>query len=333
MKVACLRGTGLDSIKIETRDVPDPGPGEVRVRVRASSLNYHDLAVAMGMIPTDPGRILLSDGAGEVDAVGDGVTGWKTGDRVLSLFFPNWQSGPPEMSGLLGVPGDHRDGFAAEYVCVPETALTPMPSGLDFAQAATLPCAALTAWRALFVERRTQPGDIILTQGSGGVSVFALQMAKAAGATVISTSSSDEKLQTLKSMGADHLINYKTTPKWGAAAREITQGRGVDGIVEIGGPGTLSESITACRVGGDIALIGVLTGVSGEVPTARLFQSNITLSGITVGSAAHQRDMVRAFEANGIEPHISDRFALDELAKAFAHQAGGRHFGKIVIEI
>ena len=333
MKVACLRGAGLDSIQIEERDLPEPGPGEVRIRVRASSLNYHDLAVVMGMIPTEAGRILLSDGAGEVDAVGEGVTRWAKGDNVMSLFFPNWQSGTPEMGNLLGVPGDHADGFAAEYICVPETALTLMPKGLDFAQAATLPCAALTAWRALFVERQTQPGDIVLTQGSGGVSVFALQMAKAAGATAISTSSSDAKLETLKALGADHLINYKGTPKWGAAAREITGGRGVDAVVEIGGPGTLSESITACRIGGDIGLIGVLTGVAGPVPTARLFQSNITLSGITVGSAEHQMDMVRAIEANGLQPSISDRFALEDLAKAFAHQAAGKHFGKVVIEI
>ncbi|MGB6229351.1 MAG: NAD(P)-dependent alcohol dehydrogenase [Litorimonas sp.] len=314
--------------------MPEPRPGEVRVRVRASSLNFHDLAVVMGLIPNvEPGRVLLSDGAGEVDAVGKGVTRWRAGDRVLSLFFPNWPSGTPELSSLLGVPGDHADGFAAEFVCVPETALTRMPDGLDFAEAATLPCAALTAWRALFVERTTKPGETVLVQGSGGVSVFALQMAKAAGATVIATSSSDEKRKRLEALGADHTINYRDTPDWGQAAREFTNGRGVDAVVEIGGPGTLSESITACRIGADIALIGVLTGVSGEVPTARLFQSNITMSGITVGSRAHQKDMVRAFETTGLEPVISDRFALDDLAKAFAHQAAGKHFGKVVIEI
>lgn len=333
MKIACLRGAGLESITIEERDVPEPGPGEVRVRIRASSLNYHDLAVVMGMIPTEAGRILLSDGAGEVDAVGEDVSRWAIGDRVMSLFFPNWQSGTPELSSLLGVPGDHADGFAADYVCVPETALTRMPDGLDFAQAATLPCAALTAWRALFVERTTKPGDIVLVQGSGGVSLFALKMAKAAGATVIATSSSDAKRMRLEALGADHTINYRNIHKWGAAARDWTGGRGVDAVVEIGGPGTLSESITACRIGADIALIGVLTGVSGEVPTARLFQSNITMSGITVGSAEHQGDMVRAIEANGLKPHISDRFALDDLAAAFAHQAGGKHFGKVVVEI
>lgn len=251
----------------------------------------------------------------------------------MSLFFPNWQSGTPELSSLMGVPGDHVDGFAAEFVCVPESALTRMPDGLDFAQAATLPCAALTAWRALFVTRTTKPGDIVLTQGSGGVSTFALQMAKAAGASVIATSSIDAKLDRLRKMGADHVINYRQTPKWGDAAREITKGRGVDAIIEIGGPGTLSQSITACRIGADIALIGVLTGISGEVPTARLFQSNITLSGITVGSAEHQSDMVRGIEASGLQPQISDRFSLDDLAAAFAHQAGGQHFGKVVIEI
>ncbi|MGB3456108.1 MAG: NAD(P)-dependent alcohol dehydrogenase [Litorimonas sp.] len=333
MKVACLRGEGLDSIVIEDRAVPEPGPGEVRVRVRACSLNYHDLAVVMGMIPTDAGRVLLSDGAGEIEAVGEGVTRWAVGDRVMSLFFPNWQSGTPELPSLLGVPGDHEDGFAADAVCVPENGLTRMPDGLDYVQAATLPCAALTAWRALFVERTTRPGDTVLVQGSGGVSLFALQLARAAGATVIATSSSDEKRERLEALGAAHTLNYRDTPAWGAAVRELTGGRGVDAVVEIGGPGTLSESITACRIGADIALIGVLTGVSGEVPTARLFQSNITLSGITVGSAEHQDALVRAVETNGLQPEISDRFALGDLAAAFAHQAGGRHFGKIVVEL
>lgn len=324
---------GLDNIAVETRDDPTPGAGEVLVRVKASSLNYHDYAVVSGVIRTQQGRIPMSDGAGDVIAVGDGVSRFKTGDKVLSLFFPNWASGEPELSKLLGVPGDHSDGFAAELVVMPETAFTPMPEGYSYAEAATLPCAALTAWRALMVEARIKPGDWVLTQGTGGVSIFALQFAKAAGARVIATSSSAEKLAKLKELGADYLINYKEDPDWGATAKKITQGRGVDEVVEIGGPGTLGQSITACRIGGHISLIGVLTGVAGKVPTAQLFSANITLKGITVGSEREQLDMISAIEANNIKPVISDTFPLAQLKEAFEHQAAQKHFGKIVIDI
>ena len=334
MKVAALKKPGgLENIVIEERPDPAPGPGEVLMRCRASSLNFHDFAVVSGMIPCDDGRIPMSDGAGEVAAVGAGVTRFMPGDLAVSTFFPNWASGGPELPKLLGVPGDHADGFAAEYVVMPEAALTRAPKDYDAAEAATLPCAALTAWRALMVEARIKPGDWVLTQGTGGVSIFALQFAKAAGCRVISTSSSDEKLDKLKSLGADHLINYRENPEWGKTAKEITGGRGVDEVVEIGGPGTLAQSITASRIGGHISLIGVLTGISGEVPTAALFGANITLKGITVGSRDEQEDMIAAIEANGIKPVISDRFPLDKLADAFAHQAGQKHFGKIVVEI
>lgn len=334
MKVASLKAPGgLDNIRIEDRPDPTAGPGEVLVRVRASSLNFHDYAVVSGMIQTADGRIPMSDGAGEVTAVGEGVSRFAVGDHVVSTFFPAWHSGPPELQKLLGVPGDHADGFGAELVAVPETALTRAPAGYGFDEAATLPCAALTAWRALMVEARVKPGDWVLTQGTGGVSIFALQFAKAAGCKVISTSSSDEKLEKLKALGADHVINYAQTPEWGRAAKEMTGGRGVDEIVEIGGPATLGQSIQAARIGGHISLIGVLTGVSGEVPTAALFSANITLSGITVGSRDHQDDMVRAIEANGLKPVISDRFPLDRLADAFNHEIAHKHFGKIVVTI
>ncbi|MCL4143062.1 UNVERIFIED_CONTAM: hypothetical protein GTU68_042773, partial [Idotea baltica] len=255
------------------------------------------------------------------------------GDKVLGLFFPAWQTGGPQIGGFSSVPGDGADGFAAELVAMPETAFTKMPDGYSYEEAATLPCAALTAWRALMVEAKIKPGDWVLTQGTGGVSIFALQFAKAAGCKVISTSSSDEKLKRLTKLGADHVINYKTTPDWGRAAKELTGGRGVDEVVEIGGPGTMGQSIAASRVGGHISLIGVLTGVSGEVPTAALFSSNITVSGITVGSAEQQTDMIAAIEANGIKPVISDTFALDKIADAFGHQASQKHFGKIVLTI
>ena len=334
MKVASLKKPGgLQNIQIEDRPEPTPKPGEVLMRVRASSLNYHDFVVAQGGIPCPDGRVLMSDGAGEVVAVGDGVTRFKAGDKVLSTFFPAWRDGPPELDKMMAVPGDRIDGFSAELVACSAEGLTRMPEGYSFTEAATLPCAALTAWRGLMVENSIKPGDWVLTQGTGGVSIFALQFAKAAGARVIATSSSDEKLQKLKELGADHLINYKDTPDWGAKAKALTGGRGVDEVIEIGGPGTMAQSIAACRIGGHISLIGVLTGISGEVPTAALFSSNITVSGITVGSRQSQEDMIAAIEANGIKPVISDSFPLDKLADAFAHQASQKHFGKIVVEI
>ncbi|MEM1105929.1 MAG: NAD(P)-dependent alcohol dehydrogenase [Pseudomonadota bacterium] len=334
MRVASLKKPGgLDHLEIVERPDPAPGPGEVLMRVRASSLNFHDFAVVAGMIPADDGRIPMSDGAGDVEAVGPGVTLFKPGDRVVSTFFPDWLTGPPALADFHGVPGDGIDGYAAEYVAVPETALTAMPEGYTYAEAATLPCAALTAWRGMFVENAVKPGDWVLVQGSGGVSIFALQFAKAAGARVIATSGADEKLERLTALGADHVINYKTEPKWGRKAFELTGGRGVDEVVEIGGPGTLDQSIDACALGAHISLIGVLTGVSGEVPTAKFFQKNLTMSGITVGSRAHQLDMIRAIEAAGIKPVISDTFPLDAIAAAFGHQIAQKHFGKIVLEI
>lgn len=334
MKVAAVKKPGgLGNLVIEDRPDPKPKAGEVLVRVRASSLNYHDFIVALGGIPTPNGRIPMSDGAGEVVAVGEGVTKWKTGDRVISLFFPNWQSGQVEAAGFASVPGDGADGFGCELYAGPETAFTRMPKGWTFDEAATLPCAALTAWRGMYVETRTKPGDWVLVQGTGGVSIFALQFAKATGARVIATSSSEAKMEKLRALGADHVINYKETPEWGKKAFELTGGRGVDEVVEIGGPGTMAQSINACRPGGHISLIGVLTGVSGEVPTAALFSRNITVSGITVGSRRQQEDMVDAIDATGFKPVIDSRFPLDQIAAAFAHQASQQHFGKIVLTI
>tara|TARA_A100000172_G_scaffold81111_2_gene73052 strand:- start:462 stop:1466 length:1005 start_codon:yes stop_codon:yes gene_type:complete len=334
MKVAAVKKPGgPGNLIIEDRADPKPAVGEILVRIYASSLNYHDFVVVMGGIPTDDGRIPMSDGAGEVVAVGEGVTKFKPGDKVVSLFFPNWQAGEIEAAGFASVPGDGADGFGAELVAAPETSFTRMPEGYSYQEAATLPCAALTAWRALMVEAKVKPGDWVLTQGTGGVSIFALQFAKAAGCRVISTSSSDEKLQRVKELGADHVINYKDTPDWGKAAKALTGGRGVDEVVEIGGPRTLAQSITASRPGGHISLIGVLTGVSGEVPTAALFSLNITLSGITVGSRRHQEDMIAAIEANGIKPVLDKDFPLSEIAAAFAHQASQQHFGKITLSL
>ena len=324
---------GLDKLVAVDIDARDPGPGEIRIRNHASSLNFHDYAVALGMIPVDDKRIPMSDGAGVVEAVGEGVTEFKVGDKVMSCFFPRWEDGRPRMERLLDVPGDMVDGFAAESVTKVANSFTRIPAGYDFAQAATLPCAALTAWRALMVEARIKPGDTVLVQGSGGVSIFALQFAKAAGCTVIATSSSDEKLQKLKALGVDELINYKSTPEWGDEVLKVTDGSGVDVIVEVGGSGTVPQSIRAIAFGGHISMIGVLTGIGGEVPTAALFQKNAVISGITVGSRQHQRDMIAAIEANGIEPVVSHSFELGQLAEAFRLQESQTHFGKICVTI
>ena len=333
MKVAALKAPGgLDKIVIEEREKPSPKAGEVLVRVRASSLNFHDFAVVAGMIRCPDGRIPMSDGAGVVESVGEGVTRFKVGDEVLSLFFPNWDAGKPTLPRLIGVPGDNADGFAAEYVAMPATAFTRIPKGWSLKQAATLPCAALTAWRALFVEAKIKPGSIVLTQGTGGVSIFAVQLAKAAGATVISTSSSNEKLEKLKALGADHLINYKETPEWGAAAMAATGGRGVDAVVEIGGSGTMPQSIVSCAIGGHISLIGVLAGIAGDVPTALAMSKNVCIQGLTVGSRQDQEDMIAAIDANPFEPVIDSTFPLEGIAAAFAHQMSQKHFGKICLE-
>lgn len=334
MKVAAVRSPGgLENLVIEERADPVPGPGEILVRVHASSLNFHDFFVVMGMSPTDDGRIPMSDGAGEVIAVGEGASKFNKGDQVISLFFPTWLTGSTATLGFDTVPGDGRDGFAAELVAMPETAFTRIPQGYSATEAATLSCAALTAWRGMFVEGSVKPGDWVLTQGTGGVSVFALQFAKAAGARVISTSSSDEKLERMKALGADHVINYNTTPEWGNQALEITGGRGVDEVVEVGGAGTMAQSIVASRVGGHISLIGVLTGISGEIPTAAFLTKNLTMSGITVGSAEHQEQMIAAIDVSGIKPVLDKDFPLDQIAGAFAHQASQKHFGKITLSI
>jgi NADPH:quinone reductase-like Zn-dependent oxidoreductase len=275
----------------------------------------------------------MSDGAGEVAAIGEGVTEFAVGDHVTSLFFPNWLLGDATPATTRDIPGDSVDGYAREYVTAPAHAFTKTPLGYSHAEAATLSCAGLTAWRGLVVTGKVKQGDIVLVQGSGGVSCFALQFAKAAGATVIATSSSDEKLERLRALGADLLINYRQEPKWGKKAKQLTDGRGVDHVIEIGGPGTLPQSIQACRMGGHIALIGVLTGISGEVPTYMLFSSQLVVTGIMVGSRKEQDDMVRAINANKIKPVIDSTFPLEAIADAYRHQASQAHFGKICLEI
>ena len=318
----------------ERDDPPPPGRGEIKVRIRASSLNYHDYGVvAMASGRDCDGLIPLSDGAGEVLEIGEGVTDFAVGDLVISTFFPVPPTGGDLPILFAHVPGDGVDGFACEKVTRPASHFTRAPTGWSVAEAATVSCAGLTAWRALFVDGGLVPGRTVLVQGTGGVSIYALQLAKAAGCTVIATSSSNAKLERLKAMGADHLINYRDTPEWGAAACALTGGRGVDHVVEIGGANTLPQSMKACAFGGHIAVIGTLAGYAGELPTVMLLARQIRMQGLLVGSPAQQRDLVTALEVNGIRPIIDTHFPLDDLAAAFEHQVAGRHFGKIAIDI
>ncbi|WP_439893414.1 zinc-dependent alcohol dehydrogenase family protein (plasmid) [Ralstonia sp. 25C] len=335
MKAITLRQpAGLDHL--QRVDLPDPGQpraGEIRVRIHASSLNFHDLGVVLGRMPTADGRIPMSDGAGIVEAVGEGVDEFAVGDSVVSTFFPTWLDGGATLSDFQTVPGDGVDGYACEYVVRPAQWFTHAPRGYTHAEAATLTTAGLTAWRALVVDARIKAGDTVLVLGTGGVSIFALQFAKLMGASVIATSSSDEKLERVRALGADHTINYRRDADWAAKVLEVTQGRGVDQVIEVGGPDTLAQSIRACRTGGHIALIGVLTGIEGALPTVELMRRHQTLQGLIVGSRRHQQDMVRAIEATGMKPVIDQTFPLDEIAQAFAHQAAGKHFGKLCLSV
>ena len=327
-------GGGLDRLDVVEMDDPgQPGPGEIRVRVRASSLNFHDLGVVSGRTPSADGRIPMADGAGTVEAVGEGVTGFAEGDSVVSLFFPDWQDGEPRIGDFSRTPGDGIDGYAREVVVTPAHWFTKAPDGWSHEEAATLTTAGLTAWRALFVDAGVKPGDDVLVLGTGGVSIFALQMAVAAGARVFATSSSDDKLARLTDMGAAGVVNYRTDEDWGATVAGLTGGRGVDAVVEVGGPATLAQSIQAVRIGGHLALIGVLTGISGEIPTAALMRKQQTLKGLIVGNRTMQEEMVRGLERTGIRPVIDRTFPLEDIADAFRHEQSGQHFGKIVLSI
>jgi NADPH:quinone reductase-like Zn-dependent oxidoreductase len=275
----------------------------------------------------------MSDGAGEVIAVGEGVNEFAIGDHVVSTFLPGWLEGEPEVDDMGTVPGDGVDGFARQQVTMPATAFTRAPKGYSHAEAATLTCAGVTAWRALMVDGALKPGETVLVQGTGGVSLFALQFAKIAGATVIATSSSDEKLARLETLGADHLINYRKHENWGDLARELTAGRGVDHVVEVGGPATLAQSMVAARIGGHIAVIGILSGTTGTLPLLSVLTRQLRLQGLVVGSRRHQIEMIRAIDATGLRPVIDRHFPLEEIVDAFRYQETNRHFGKICLEI
>jgi NADPH:quinone reductase-like Zn-dependent oxidoreductase len=334
MKLVRLKAPGgLENLKLAEEDHPAPKLGEILVRIRACSLNFHDNMVALGKKPCADGRIPLSDGAGEVIAVGEGVSDFEVGDAVVSTYWPHWLSGDPTPAIKAGELGDDLDGYAREYVCTPAHGFTKAPAGYTHLEAATLTCAGVTAWRGLVVDGRVKPSDTVLILGTGAVSIFALQFAKAAGARVIATSSSEEKLQKLKELGADLLINYKTVPDWGQKAKDLTGGRGVDHVIEVGGPGTFAQSVTACRMGGHIALIGVLTGFVGQVSIPALFSNQIRVRGVSIGSRADQQDMIRAIAANRLKPIIDRSFSLQKISAAFEYYGSQKHFGKVGIEL
>ena len=335
MNRVLLTHFGLDGLRLETADLPEPGPGQVRVRWRHASLNYHDLAAVLGLAnPRMPlPQVPLSDGGGEIDALGEGVSQWQVGDRVTSRFFPLWDAGAPTLPVLRQVTGESLTGVASQYSVVDAPLVLAAPAHLGTDEAACLPCAALTAWRAVVVEGQVKPGQRVLVQGSGGVSLFATQFARMLGAEVYAISSSEERLALLAEMGAGHGINYRETPDWGREVRRATGGAGVDLVVEIGGAGTLGQSLEAVAVGGHIAMIGVLTGLSAPVNTGRIMAMTVTVKGITVGNREQQQAMHQAISLHQLRPHMGARFSLGSLSEGLALMQQSGHVGKIVISL
>lgn len=335
MKAYELTAFGFDSIKLVDYPDPQPGHGEVLLKMKAWSLNYRDLMVAKGhynpklKMPAVP----LSDGVGEVVKAGEGVSRVAVGDRVAAAFMPKWIAGEitePMARSALG--GGGRDGMLAEYVAISEQAVVHVPEHLSDEQGATLPCAAVTAWHALLGEGRLKAGDSVLLLGTGGVSIFALQFAKANGARVIITSSSDKKLAKAKEMGANESINYKSTPAWEKTVLELTDGRGVDYVVEVGGAGTLGQSMKAVKLGGQISLIGVLSGV-GQINPLPILMKNIRVQGIFVGSREMFEAMNRAISLHRLTPIVDSVFSFDDAVEAFRYMETGAHFGKVAIRM
>jgi NADPH:quinone reductase-like Zn-dependent oxidoreductase len=324
----------LDNLSLAQRPEPSPGSGQVLLKMKAASLNYRDRVVARrgygrltGTLPLIP----ISDGVGEVVAVGEGVRRLAVGDRVCPIVQQSWISGPPTRERVTSTLGGPLDGVMAEYMALNEQSLVKVPPHLGDEEAATLPCAALTAWSAIVTEGGVKAGDTVLVQGTGGVSLFALQFAKLQGAYVIATSSSDGKLQRARDLGADEVINYITTPEWGKRAAEIVDGEGVDHVVEVGGAGTLPQSLRAVRAGGTLALIGVLSGLNVEISLGPIVTRQVRLQGISAGNRDGFEAMVRAVAQHTLRPVVDRVFAFDELRDALDYLASGAHMGKICI--
>lgn len=323
-------GGGIESLAWGRRPLPDPGAHEVRIRVRAVSLNYRDLVIASGHYPLTHSRPLLpvSDGAGTVDAVGPGVTRARIGDRVSANFVRDWVSGafgPAQQASSLG---GEVDGMLADYVVLPEHAVVPIPESLTFSEAAALPCAGVTAWNALMFHGRVQAGHTVVVQGTGGVSLFALQIAKQSGARVFATTSDDAKAAKLYALGADLVINYRSTPDWATAVRVHTDGRGADHIVDVGGAGTFEQSVRAVRLGGEISVIGFLAGTAANLDLVPVILNHVRLNGIFVGS----REMFEELLRTPNRPVIDRAFSFDEALEAYRYLRSGKHFGKVVME-
>ncbi|OKH28753.1 zinc-dependent alcohol dehydrogenase family protein [Chroogloeocystis siderophila] len=333
MKVYEIQQFGIDTLKLTERPDPQLSYGHVLVKMRAASLNYRDLMVVKGLY--DPKlalpRIPFSDGVGAVVAVGEGVTRVKVGDRVAGLFFQKWIGGELTQEIAQSALGGAIEGILAEYALLHEDGVVRVPEHLTDEEAASLPCAAVTAWNALFHAGNLKAGDTVLVQGTGGVSIFALQFALLAGAKVIATSSSNEKLERVRKMGAAETINYKQTPEWGSRVRELTDDKGVDYVVEVGGARTLSESLHAVRHGGQISLIGVLSGGKGEVATAAILMKNVRVQGIYVGSREMFAAMNSAIALHKLRPVVDRVYPFHEVPEALKYMESGSHFGKICI--
>ncbi|MDR3568665.1 MAG: NAD(P)-dependent alcohol dehydrogenase [Syntrophobacteraceae bacterium] len=328
---ALTSGHGIENLSVLNCDVPKPGLGQVLVKIKAASLNYRDQLVIAGKYPAKPLPLIpFSDGSGEVIEVGESVTRWKAGDRVAGIFFQKWQSGRLDEIKANSALGGAIDGVLAEYVVFEESGLVAVPEHLSYEEAATLPCAAVTAWNALTSGSITC-GQSVLTLGTGGVSMFAVQLAKAAGTRVIATSSSDAKLDRLKRIGADELINYKATPDWENRVLELTGGSGVDIVVEVGGVGTFAKSLKAVRFGGHMSLVGVLTGSAGEANPTGAIRKNVRMQGIFVGSKEMFESMSRVLALHKIRPVVDRVFGFDSVKEALGHMKSGNHVGKVVV--
>jgi NADPH:quinone reductase-like Zn-dependent oxidoreductase len=328
-------GTGIDALTKVDRPQPKPGHRQVLVKVAACSINFRDLGIVRGTyrMPSKENVVPLSDGAGEVVEVGSGVTRVKAGDRVAGNFFARWPGGEPPPDVQSTALGGAIDGMLAEYVVLEEEGTVKIPAHLSLEEGATLPCAAVTVWHAMMEHARLIAGQTVLLQGTGGVSVFGLQLAHAMGMQTIITSSSDEKLAKAKALGANHTINYKTTPDWDKAAMEFTGGRGVDHVVEVGGAGTLAKSFGAIRLGGKISMIGGLSGPATELNPGLIMARRANIQGISVGSTQMFEAMSRVVATSNIKPVIDKVFGFDEAKAAYQHMASGAHFGKIVIRV